>query len=90
MLSSWFDIAMLATECQQAIFLRTMRLAAGGARARRESHRMVSEKIVAAAYAAQRLSLGATPTSVVADYRKHVRANVRRLSKTKRAARRQR
>lgn len=85
MLPSWYELATLASECQQVMFLRAMRLAAGGPRARQETRRMISEKVAAAAHAAQRLSLGAAPESVLADYRKRVRANIRRLAKTTRA-----
>ncbi len=35
---------MLAAESQQVIWLRTMRLAAGGAKAKSEARRMVQEK----------------------------------------------
>ena len=78
---SWIDLMMLAAESQQVIWLRTMRLAAGGPKAKSEAHRMVSEKVVAAGMESGRLILGASAESVVKRYRTKVKANVRRLSK---------
>ena len=77
----WFDFVMLGLEAQQVIWLRMMKFAAGGPATHRESTLMVSEKIAAAAIAAQQMMLGASPKSVVGSYRKKVRANVRRLLK---------
>src|SRR5262245_31821520 len=65
MFSTWFNLAMLAADCQQDILLRSMRLAQGGRRAKREASRMISEKVIAAANASQRVMLGASPKSVV-------------------------
>ncbi len=81
MYRSWMNLMMLAAESQQVIWLRMMRLAAGGALAKRETHRMVQEKIVAAGLESGRMVLGATSDSVVKRYRKKVRANARRLSR---------
>jgi hypothetical protein len=81
MFKSWHNLAMLAAESQQVIWLRTMKLAAGGPKAKREARRMVSEKVVAASAEAGRLMMGATPDSVVKRYRRKVKANLRRLSK---------
>ncbi len=78
---SWINLMMLAAESQQVIWLRTMRLAAGGAKARSEARRMVQEKIVAAGVESSRMALGASGDSVVKSYRKKVKANVRRLSR---------
>ena len=72
---------MLAAESQQVIWLRTMRLAAGGPKAKSEAHRMIGEKILAAGLESGRLTLGASSASVVKSYRTKVKANVRRLSK---------
>ena len=72
---------MLAAESQQVIWLRTMRLVVGGAKAKREARRMVQEKFVAAGLESGRMILGATNDSVVKRYRKKVRANARRLSR---------
>ena len=78
---SWINLMMLAAESQQVIWLRTMRLAAGGAKAQSEARRMVQEKILAAGVESGRMVLGASGDSVVTSYRKKVRANARRLSR---------
>jgi len=78
---SWMNVAMLAIESQQVIFLRLAKLASGGAAARKEADLMVSEKVKEAINAGQRMMLGATPDSVIQGYRKKVRANARRLRK---------
>jgi hypothetical protein len=81
MYRSWINLMMLAAESQQVIWLRTMRLAAGGAKARGETRRMVHEKIFAAGLQSGRMVLGASSDSVVKGYRKKMRANARRLSR---------
>jgi hypothetical protein len=81
MFKSWFNLAMLAAESQQVVWLRTMKLAAGGAKAKREAKLMVAEKVTAANIEGVRLMMGATPDSVVKRYRRKVKANVRRLAK---------
>ena len=81
MYRSWINLMMLAAESQRVIWLRTMRLAAGGAKAKSEARRMVQEKFVAAGLESGRMALGATSDSVVKRYRKKVRANARRLSR---------
>lgn len=81
MFKPWWDVAMLAAESQQVIWLRCMKLAGGGAAAPREARRMVSEKLAVAAQAAAGAMLGASPGRTVKRYRKKVRANLRRLSK---------
>ena len=77
----WPDLAMLAIQSQQVIWLRTMKLAVGGPLAHREAHLMVTEKMAAAIHESGRLMLGASTKSVVRRYRKRVNANVRRLSR---------
>ena len=80
--------AWFALEAQQVIALRLMRLAAGGPTAQREAHRMVAEKVDAAAVAA-RLSAAASARGahdagagdVVRMLRRRVRANRARLLK---------
>ena len=72
---------MLAAEAQQVIWLRSMKLAAGGTSARREARRMMTEKAVAAGCESGRLIMGASAHSVVKGYRKRVKANLRRLSR---------
>jgi hypothetical protein len=76
---AWYNLAMLATESQQVFWLRMMKLGGGGASARNEAFLMVSEKLAAAGEAAGRLMMGASPNSVVIDYRRAVRANAERL-----------
>ena len=78
---SWINLMMLAAESQQVIWLRTMRLAVGGAKAEREARRMVHEKVFAAGLESGRMVLGATSNSVVKRYRRKVKANARRLSR---------
>lgn len=84
MFSSWYNLAMLAAEAQQAMFLRTLRIGAGGAAAQAETQRMISEKFIAGAHATQSLMAGKSPNTVILGYRRKVRANVRRLSRRKR------
>ena len=71
---------MLAVESQQVIWLRSIKLAAGGPQAQREARLMMIEKIAAAIREGGRLMMGASADSVVKRYRKRVKANVRRLS----------
>ncbi|MGY2049331.1 hypothetical protein [Methylobacterium sp. JK268] len=80
MLPPWHAAAMLAIESQTVIALRLVALAAGGASARAEAERMITEKIGAAVEAADTLLTGGTPDAVIARYREHVRANADRLS----------
>lgn len=82
MSNMFFDLSMLAYESQQAIWLRTIKLSTGGPAADREAKLMVDEKLSAAMQAAGKLIGGAHPSSVVKAYRRKVRANVRRLSKS--------
>lgn len=77
--------ASLAMEAQQVIALRLARLAGGGAVARREATRMVTEKAAALVESQGRLMRATSPESgvksVLSLYRRRVRANRRRLSK---------
>lgn len=77
----WFEMAMLGFEAQQVFWLRAVAIAKGGKAGDREARRMVTEKVTAATQAAHRITKGASPESVVAGYRKKVRANARRLSR---------
>ena len=81
MFRTWWDLGTLAVESQQVMWLRYLRLAAGGSKASAETRRMVSEKVAIAAQAGIGLMLGDAPGRVVKRYRKKVRANRRRLSK---------
>jgi hypothetical protein len=91
-LGEWFglsmDMWMLGLESSSVIALRTMKLAAGGAAAQLEAERMVSEKVSAGMALAQDVAFGKLGTTMpgiasaaVADYRKKVRANQKRLTK---------
>ncbi|WP_254447459.1 hypothetical protein [Sphingomonas sp. ID1715] len=71
------------------IALRTLKLAAGGAAASAEAELMVSEKVAAASSLFRQAMLGqlgatmpAAGVKAVADYRRKVRANRRRLSRS--------
>lgn len=81
MANMFFELSMLAFEAQQAFWLRTLKLSAGGAASDREAELMVTEKVVAAQQAATQMMLGAAPASIIRGYRRKVRANVRRLSR---------
>ncbi|MGB8315526.1 MAG: hypothetical protein WCE69_13685 [Aestuariivirga sp.] len=72
---------MLTVESQQVIWLRSMKLAAGGTKAEKEARLMVSEKMLMASLEGGRLLMGATSANVVKRYRSKVRANVKRLSR---------
>jgi hypothetical protein len=77
---SWINLMMLTWEAQQAIWLRSIRLAQGGAGAKTEASRMVSEKVAAGAAATRAVMGGASADRVVRGYRRKVRANIKRLS----------
>ena len=84
-----FDAYALALESSAVIGLRVLKMAQGGPGTQAEAHRMVSEKVAAAAsLQAKALTggLGATPesasASAIAHYRRIVAANHRRLSQS--------
>ena len=81
MFKAWWDFGMLAAESQQVIWLRYLKLGAGGSKASSEARRMVSEKLTAATQAGMGIMMGDAPGRVVKRYRTKVRANRRRLSK---------
>jgi hypothetical protein len=76
-----FSLTMLAAESQQVIWLRLLKLAAGGRRASAELRRMGPEKLAVGAQSFARVLCGESPERTVQRYRKKVRANRRRLSK---------
>jgi hypothetical protein len=86
------DAARLGFEAQWVIAARMMRLAAGGALAETELHRMISEKtatfVEAQMMAAGALARGrkspAAAREALGVYRKRVRRNRRRLSRSRR------
>jgi hypothetical protein len=89
----WFaassQAAMLAFEAQTVMALRLMRIAAGGASARSEAQRMVTEKVQAIAEAQAAAAVGAMTgrnsrqigKKIVGVYKKRVRGNRRRLTR---------
>ena len=85
MLGAWMklslDATMLAVEAQTVIGRRLMILGTGSAAAQSEANLMVSEKVRAFLEAGATIAGGGSAHRVVADYRKHVRANARRLRK---------
>ena len=93
MLNSWIALTLKAMqvgfEAQNVIFLRMMRLSAGGARGQSEARRMVSEKIAAGVEAQAAAVSGiiagrkeaVVAGQVIRGLQKRVRANRRRLSR---------
>jgi hypothetical protein len=85
-LISWWtgaaEGARLAFEAQQVIAMRMRKISAGGAAARTEATRMMTEKVAAAAEAAAILTMGGSARKVLRRYRTHVRANLQRLNKS--------
>ncbi|MDI3562445.1 hypothetical protein [Bradyrhizobium sp. Arg816] len=75
---SWM---MLGLESNRVIGLRLAKLMRGGKAAQREAQRMVSEKVLAAAKAGTSLMAGASGDKIVAQYRRKVAANAKRLSR---------
>ncbi len=75
-------MAMLAAESQQVIMLRLMKLAGGGSAAGDEIQRMTSEKVTAMTEAGVKLITGGSADSVVSDYRRKVRSNIKRLTRS--------
>ncbi len=78
----------LALESNRVVALRLMKLMLGGRDARREAKLMVSEKIDAAINAGRSAAAGASADDIIRQYRRRVTANAKRLSGTKRTARR--
>ncbi len=78
---SWLNMMMLAGEAQQVIWLRTMKLALGGAKAEREAKLMVSEKIASAQIETLKLMMGGSLETTTKNVRRKVRANRKRLSR---------
>jgi hypothetical protein len=74
------DTSLLAMESQSVIWTRLTQIALGqGTPA--ESMLMVTEKIGAFGEAALTIAMGGSPHKVVRGYRRHVKANVRRLKR---------
>jgi hypothetical protein len=84
-----FDAWSLGLEASSVMALRTLKIAAGGVAAEAESRRMVAEKLDAGAELVAKAmtgSLGLSAPGIAAatlgHYRRRVRANRRRLSKS--------
>ncbi len=77
----FFPAFMLAVESNQVIALRLLKLAHGGPHAQAEASRMVTEKLSEAMAAGVTLMTGGSNAKVIAQYRRRVRANARRLSR---------
>ena len=74
------DTSLLAMESQAVIWTRLTEIAMGrGTPA--ETMLMVTEKVSAFAEAATTIAMGGSAHKVVKGYRRHVRANVRRLKR---------
>ncbi|KAB0266193.1 hypothetical protein [Microvirga brassicacearum] len=84
MLAIWMklatDLSLLAMESHAVVVTRMTMLATGRGSAA-ENTRMISEKVLAATEAAITMASGGSPAKVVSGYRKHVRANARRLNR---------
>jgi hypothetical protein len=83
------DAWALGLEASAVIALRTLKMAAGGEAGAAEAHLMVTEKLDAAAALQAKAMTGrlglngpSAATATLAHYRRKVRANRRRLSKT--------
>ncbi|MGY4622620.1 hypothetical protein [Bradyrhizobium sp. USDA 4486] len=72
---------MLGLESNRVIGLRMAKLMRGGKAAQREAQLMVSEKIFSAAQAGKSLIAGASGDKIVAQYRRKVAANAKRLGR---------
>ena len=81
MFKFWYSAAMLSIEAQNVIALRMLKLAMGGRNAQVEASRMVTEKISESISAAATLMSGGSGNAVLAQVRRRVRSNSRRLSR---------
>ena len=91
--NAWFALstqaARMCWEAQTVIWLRGLRIAQGGAKARAEAQRMITEKVAALAEAQVAATAGTLKGSkkhrvakkALGVYAKRVRRNRRRLSK---------
>ncbi len=73
---------MLMLEAQQVVGLRLLKMSLGGKASSREARLMVSEKAFTLGETAMMAATGASADAVVRKYRKKVRANRRRLTRT--------
>ena len=77
----WYSATMLSLESQRVIGLRMVKLAMGGTNAHAEASRMVTEKIAESMAVAATLMSGGSGHAVMAQVRRRVRSNSRRLSR---------
>ena len=80
MFKFWYQATMLSLEAQRVIGLRMMKLAGGGTTAQAEASLMMTEKIAESMAVAATLLRGGSGQAVVAQVRRRVRSNSRRLS----------
>ena len=74
MFKVWLEMSMLAFEAQQAIWLRSIKIAAGGRAAERETSLMMSEKVFATQTDLLKAVTGTGPVGIIRGYRRKVRA----------------
>lgn len=77
----WIKSAQLGAESARVMWLRSMLIAAGGAKAQTELSLMVTEKMEAATRAYWHLARGGSAEGLMNSYRSAVRLNARRLSR---------
>ena len=68
-------------DAYQVIWLRSLSVAGGGSKAKRETKFIVEEKITTAQEETMKLIMGGSPNAMVKNYRRKLKANKRRLSK---------
>ena len=76
----FISLFQLAIESNVVIGLRIAKFLRGDSDAFYESRLMISEKVDAAFEAASNLIAGASPYTIIDQYRQHVTANAERLS----------
>jgi hypothetical protein len=77
-----WSLILLALESNRVIALRSAKLMLGGKEAQREVELMVREKLDAALEAGASVMGGASGPQIIRQYRRRVRANAKRLSKS--------
>jgi hypothetical protein len=75
------SLSLLSIEAHHVMWLRSLKLMAGGSVANREAVLMTTEKVAAAQEAFWGVLQGATTDTVIGGYRSKVRANRKRLSR---------
>ena len=80
MFAIWINATLLAAESQQVVWLRCLKMAAGGPAAASEAQLMVTEKVGEALASCASMVAGGSADSVLVGYRRVVRANMERLT----------